>query len=102
MRVQKAVDPEIAALLDDSDLSRFASDAEDLEEDFVVKANMHDGETAGGDEKVNSTLQLEEFSQVAPFEFGSGEIIDEFLNKEQGDQARTRRLLDEQFDMVRI
>ncbi|XP_022963858.1 uncharacterized protein LOC111464046 [Cucurbita moschata] len=30
-------DPEIAALLDDDDLSRFGSDVEDLEEDFVVQ-----------------------------------------------------------------
>ncbi|KAF5198272.1 Low temperature viability protein, partial [Thalictrum thalictroides] len=37
VKVQKAVDPEVAALLDDDDdLSRFGSDVEDLEEDFVV------------------------------------------------------------------
>lgn len=40
MRIQKAVDPEVAALLDDSDLSRFGSDIEDLEEDFVVNASL--------------------------------------------------------------
>ncbi|KAF4389729.1 hypothetical protein F8388_009862, partial [Cannabis sativa] len=35
IKVKKAVDPEVAALLDDdSDASRFGSDVEDLEEDF--------------------------------------------------------------------
>ncbi|KAL6995767.1 hypothetical protein U1Q18_005903 [Sarracenia purpurea var. burkii] len=42
VRIQKAADPEVAALLNDSDLSQFGSDVEDLEEDFVVKANLHD------------------------------------------------------------
>ncbi|KAJ1409720.1 Low temperature viability protein [Sesbania bispinosa] len=44
IRVQKAIDPEVAALLDDSDLSRFGSDIEDLEEDFVVQANLQEDE----------------------------------------------------------
>ncbi|KAF5196839.1 Low temperature viability protein, partial [Thalictrum thalictroides] len=41
VKVQKAIDPEVAALLDDDDdLSRFGSNVEDLEEDFVVQANL--------------------------------------------------------------
>ena len=40
MRIQKAVDSEVAALLDDSDLSQLGSDIEDLEEDFVVQVNL--------------------------------------------------------------
>ncbi|KAL6125627.1 hypothetical protein ACLB2K_073683 [Fragaria x ananassa] len=45
VRVQRAVDPEVSALLDDSDTaSRFGSDDEDLEEDFVIKANLPDGD----------------------------------------------------------
>ncbi|KAI3711368.1 hypothetical protein L2E82_41395 [Cichorium intybus] len=42
VRIQKAIDPEVAALLDDSDVSRFGSDVEDLEEDFVFNANLPD------------------------------------------------------------
>ncbi|XP_061356887.1 uncharacterized protein LOC133301284 [Gastrolobium bilobum] len=52
VRVQKAVDPDVAALLDDSDLSRFGSDLEDLEEDFVVQANLHE-EEAGEEENAH-------------------------------------------------
>ncbi|KAF8410505.1 hypothetical protein HHK36_003035 [Tetracentron sinense] len=54
VRIQKAVDPELAALLDDSDLSRFGSDDEDLDEDFVVRANLpEEGGGAMVDEKIN-------------------------------------------------
>lgn len=34
----------MAKLLGDSDLSRFGSDVEDLDEDCVTKANLPDGE----------------------------------------------------------
>ncbi|KAJ4960935.1 hypothetical protein NE237_020845 [Protea cynaroides] len=41
LRIQKAVDPEVTALLDDGDLSWFGLlDVEDLEEDFVDRANL--------------------------------------------------------------
>ncbi|KAI8002120.1 hypothetical protein LOK49_LG08G00366 [Camellia lanceoleosa] len=54
VRIQKAVDPEVVALLDDSDLSPFGSDDEDLEEDFVVKANLLDeAEDVEFDKKLN-------------------------------------------------
>ncbi|KAF5943217.1 hypothetical protein HYC85_020859 [Camellia sinensis] len=54
VRIQKVVDPEVVALLDDSDLSRFGSDDEDLEEDFVVKANLLDeAEDVEFDKKLN-------------------------------------------------
>ncbi|XP_022895250.1 uncharacterized protein LOC111409430 [Olea europaea var. sylvestris] len=39
-RLQKVVDPEVAAMLDDSDSSKFGSDVEDLEEDFIMRANF--------------------------------------------------------------
>lgn len=38
VKVKKAIDPDVAALLEDSDGSEFGSDVEDLEEDFVVQA----------------------------------------------------------------
>ncbi|CAL5349338.1 unnamed protein product [Camellia sinensis] len=53
VRIQKAVDPEVVALLDDSDLSRFGSN-DDLEEDFVVKANLlNEAEDVEFDKKLN-------------------------------------------------
>ncbi|CAJ1942169.1 unnamed protein product [Sphenostylis stenocarpa] len=55
VRVQKAVDPEVAALLDDSDVSRLGSDVEDLEEDFVVQANLLKDED---DEEKNKECNL--------------------------------------------
>ncbi|CAD5325352.1 unnamed protein product [Arabidopsis thaliana] len=48
VKVQKAIDPEVAALLENSDGSEFGSDVEDLEEDFVVQANLtQKGESSG-------------------------------------------------------
>ena len=53
VRVQRAVDPEVSALLDDSDAaSRFGSDDEDLEEDFVIKANLPDGDEEEEEEDI--------------------------------------------------
>ncbi|XP_019449558.1 PREDICTED: protein LTV1 homolog isoform X2 [Lupinus angustifolius] len=107
VRVQKAIDPEVAVLLDDSDLSRFGSDVEDLEEDFVVQANLYEGEE---EEKVeeaedkahisNDVTLLEESAvnesnaqvlQVSAHSEVTGDL---------GDQPRARRLLDEQFDLL--
>ncbi|CAI0435871.1 unnamed protein product [Linum tenue] len=77
VRIQKVVDPEVTALLDDSDLSRFGSDVEDLEEDFVIRANL--AEEGHQDENVEQR--------------GGGDLIVE---------ARPRRLLDEQFDQLEM
>ncbi|KMZ66547.1 hypothetical protein ZOSMA_295G00020 [Zostera marina] len=44
MMRQRAIDEEVAKLLEDEDLSLFGSDNEDLEEDFVVKANLYSEE----------------------------------------------------------
>ncbi|KAJ7957825.1 protein LTV1-like [Quillaja saponaria] len=53
VRIQKAVDPEVAALLDDSDVSLLGSDVEDLEEDFIVQANQFGEENVPVDNKLN-------------------------------------------------
>lgn len=118
MRLQKAVDPEVAALLDDSDLSRFASDDEDLEEDFVVQANLAEEEEE--DEEVDNRLNIiEEIEEIPENEVdkagasGRQEVVDSLvfqngvgnqLVKEGdeivGDKPRVHRLLDEQFDLV--
>lgn len=93
------IDPDVARLLDDSDLSRFGSDVEDLDEDFVVKANLADGEE---EEKV-----IVEGKGVASFERDTFEGEDDKFANVDGDdelevsaKPRARRLLDEQFDLV--
>ncbi|KAF9625444.1 hypothetical protein IFM89_022841 [Coptis chinensis] len=74
VKVQKVVGPEVSALLDhDSDMSRFGSDVEDLEEDFVVQENVP--------------------------EEGEG-VYKKIYSKFVEEKPRVRRLLDEQFDMV--
>lgn len=117
VRIQKAVDPEVVALLDDSDLSRFGSDDEDLEEDFVVKANLPDVEDVEFDEKLSllekSGVNRREIakssgshSQEKVFNFvGAGEV----RNHQQvagayctDGKPRSRRLLDEQFDILEL
>ncbi|XVF23237.1 hypothetical protein REPUB_Repub13aG0019400 [Reevesia pubescens] len=103
-RMQKVVDPEVAALLDDSELSRFGSDVEDLEEDFVVRANTaEEGECDDGDKK----LILVEESEVinagvkkADSDSGNQGITNEARNYQVEDKPRARRLLDEQFDIL--
>ncbi|CAI0382931.1 unnamed protein product [Linum tenue] len=111
VRIQKVVDPEVAALLDDSDLSRFGSDVEDLEEDFVVRANL--GEEGDDEDDLDDII-----GRAMTVSQKSGEVIDELKDErypsvhqdgnveERGysdliPEARPRRLLDEQFDQVR-
>jgi len=120
VRVQKAVDPEVAALLDgDSDASRFGSDVEDLEEDFVVKANLcadeDDEENAHMCNRINFSeesnmnrsfnnehvLQGSAYSTVADGCGPShGGLNGATGVHSAGEKPRPRRLLDEQFDLV--
>ncbi|KAL4027159.1 hypothetical protein IC575_015622 [Cucumis melo] len=111
IRVQNVVDPEIAALLDDDDLSRFGSDVEDLEEDFVVQANLcEDGE---GDATNNKFSVVEDDERKAGsllvnnksfgdhiFEDADMEHLAEAGDGSDVDKPRTRRLLDDQFDTL--
>lgn len=97
----------MAKLLDDDDLSRFGSDVEDLEEDFVVKANLLEGEDRineedeeeeeeGGVEKVAAKEEDSRWAeQENEFAQGNGEDT-----LKGGEKPRVRRLLDEQFDLV--
>ncbi|GAV72456.1 hypothetical protein CFOL_v3_15944 [Cephalotus follicularis] len=115
VRIQKAVDPEVVALLDDSDLSRFGSDIEDLEEDFVVQANLpEEGEDFDGDKKLNSaeeSVVTESVINESIDEENSVEFVDVLKVGDdpvrEGDDCvdekpRLRRLLDEQFDLLEI
>ncbi|XP_019153308.1 PREDICTED: protein LTV1 homolog [Ipomoea nil] len=101
VRIQKAVDPEVAAMLDDSDLSHFGSDEEDLDEDFVIKANLPE---ESFDEQVEEKVKLVKTTEVKMIATndlcGKGNI-------REGDgcfeeKARVRRAIDEQFDMLEL
>uniref|UniRef100_A0A1D1Y8K8 Protein LTV1 n=1 Tax=Anthurium amnicola TaxID=1678845 RepID=A0A1D1Y8K8_9ARAE len=120
VKVDKVVDPDVVRLLDDSDLSRFESDVEDLEEDFVVRANcVQGGEEEGSFSHNSSNGRV----IVPPFQndaFGDDESSreqelglgswNEFRNCDrdgQGELAgserqRSRRPLDEQFDQLMV
>lgn len=111
VRVPKAIDPEVAALLDDSDLSRFGSDVEDLDEDFIVQANYPE---EGADLEIDRKLNLvdeskgvtnDESVSFVNLENVVGErnnAVEEEENDFVADKPRVRRLLDEQFDLVRL
>ncbi|EOY06396.1 LTV1, putative [Theobroma cacao] len=105
-RMQRVVDPEVAALLDDSDLSRFGLDVEDLEEDFVVRANMaEDGEGDESDKKLDLVEESEvihEGVKRADPDSGNQEIADGARNHLVEQKPRVRRLLDEQFDILEL
>ncbi|CAN1163485.1 Protein LTV1 homolog [Linum perenne] len=105
-RIQKVVDPEVAALLDyDSDMSRFGSDIEDLEEDFVVQANLAED---GGDDLDDIVTEV----SIKPEEVINGQKDDWFSSGHQETveeratdlipETRPRRLLDERFDKVTL
>lgn len=118
VRVQKAVDPEVAALLDDSDVSRLGSDIEDLEEDFVVQANLLEDE----DEEKNHICNKTSFSEESLVNRNpnSAHVLQVSTHSRDtddsgpfhgvtdgvpgvdcvGEKPRARRLLDEQFDLV--
>ncbi|KAI4374946.1 hypothetical protein MLD38_012878 [Melastoma candidum] len=109
VRVQKAYDPEVAALLDDSDLSRFASDDGELDEDFVVQANC----TEERDNEAHAKLECIRMSDqnrsnandaVEKIQGGFQEMAMSHLEGHYSDndldQSRVRRLVDEQFDML--
>ncbi|XP_054795573.1 uncharacterized protein LOC129301014 [Prosopis cineraria] len=116
VRIQKGVDPEVAALLDDSDLSRFGSDVEDLEEDFVVQANLPAEEEEDKSDicnKMNSAhecaidknnleiLHASASSKVSndlePLDGVTEGVVEVGCANEK---PRVRRLLDEQFDLL--
>ncbi|KAL5706605.1 hypothetical protein ACHQM5_024750 [Ranunculus cassubicifolius] len=104
VRVQKAVDPEVAALLDndDDDLSKFGSDVEDLEEDFVVQANVHeveegDDDDVGVDNKMIVEPKLQKEISVPEDRYFPG------YNRESEpvyEKPRVLRPVDEQFDQL--
>ncbi|XP_071722659.1 uncharacterized protein [Rutidosis leptorrhynchoides] len=93
VRPQKAIDPDVSALLDDSDLSQFASDDEDLEEDFVVRANLPgEGEILEEDSEVTNRV----INEFVAFDNQLVKAKDYSVDE----KSRDRNLLDEQFDIL--
>lgn len=93
VRLNKVLDPEIAAILDDRNSSDFGSDVEDLEEDFVVKANLFEGSVG---EEHNEKLRVQDPIVSVSTENRSSS----YLGNEK--PPRVRRPLDEQFDLVSL
>lgn len=113
VNTQKGVDPDVAALLDDSDLSRFGSDVEDFEEDFVVQANLAEDEEAQICNVTNSTDEcVVDRDTVEVLHASTSHRVSNNLEPQDGategvsevncvnEKPRVRRLLDEQFDLV--
>lgn len=117
VRIQKAVDPEVAALLDDSDVSRLGSDVEDLEEDFVVRANLDEDDeekdrvcngmnfamesVINGNQNNGQALQVSAHSRVTDGFVPLDGATDGVPKVDcVGEKPRVRRLLDEQFDLL--
>lgn len=102
VKIQRAADPEIAALLDDDNSSKFGSDIEDLEEDFVVRANLLE-ETIGEeiDEKLTSAVDSNvDHLQSSDSSFPSVTNKGAFVSSVGHMKPRVLRPLDEQFDLV--
>lgn len=83
-------------LLDDSDLSRFGSDVDDLEEDFVLMANQPDGDKEEKDEEIRAK-KINADADVKNGSESDDEVDDE---PDYSAQQRVKRLLDEEFDEV--
>ncbi|XP_073288174.1 uncharacterized protein [Primulina huaijiensis] len=101
VRLQKVLDADVAAMLDDSDSSKFESDVEDLEEDFVVRANLLEG---AFDDDIDAKLNPSGESMAGHTQsgnFGGPENVD--ANSGLVDKKpRVRRPLDEQFDLLEL
>ncbi|KAK1433624.1 hypothetical protein QVD17_10537 [Tagetes erecta] len=107
VKIQKAIDPEVAALLDDSDQSRFGSDVEDLEEDFVINANLPDeSEDIELEEKLTVTEVSNANSKKHEYNAThSQDVIMHNIDSSEtlvGAKPRERRPLDEQFDQLEL
>ncbi|GAB4842880.1 hypothetical protein Ancab_012859 [Ancistrocladus abbreviatus] len=107
LRVQKAVDPDIVALLDDNN-SPFGSDVEDLEEDFVIQANLpEDGTDVVVDKSLNPAGEPKGMMS-ASYSLGLDGKPAEAGSHSNGEESsadgmlRVRRLLDEQFDLLEL
>ncbi|KAG8097361.1 hypothetical protein GUJ93_ZPchr0013g33996 [Zizania palustris] len=90
-RIERAVNPDITRLLNESDVSLGRSEDEGLEEDFVLMGNRAEvGEEANDEEQ-----------EVVDGVFLSDVEEDEELEDDEDEpKERVHRLLDGQFDLV--
>ncbi|KAM1021390.1 hypothetical protein ACFX2J_042294 [Malus domestica] len=111
VRVQKVVDPEVSKLLDDSDVSRFGSDVEDLEEDFVIQANQpeeaeeeEEEEEEEEDGVIDNTASFVEQPENKNVSNEANEAqtysVAEAKDHSVVEKPRVHRLLDEQFELL--
>ncbi|XP_021754951.1 protein LTV1 homolog [Chenopodium quinoa] len=95
VKVQKAVDPEIANLLEDNE-SEFGSDIDELEEDFVVLANHS--------EEIGDVYEEESLSSIsnphAEVQTGVAYNSTAEVVRSVNEDNRPQRLLDQQFDIL--
>ncbi|KAH9606052.1 hypothetical protein KSS87_006689 [Heliosperma pusillum] len=100
VRVQRAVDPDIAKLLDEAE-SDLGSEIDDLEEDFVVKANIHE-ETGDVLSEESEDEDPREGSSVISHGVYNGVATNfmEDADRSVPEKPRVQRLLDEQFDIL--
>lgn len=102
VRVQKVLDPEVAALLDDSESSQSGSDIEDLEEDFVVRANLSEGPMPEltNDKSKSAVDSKVDHLQTWDSSVSSATTNGARVSSSDSEKPRIRRPLDEYFDMV--
>ncbi|KAK6115277.1 hypothetical protein DH2020_007546 [Rehmannia glutinosa] len=104
VRLQKVVDPEVAAMLDDSASSKYESDIDDLEEDFVVIANLSEGPMG---EEIDEKLSCVADSRVDHVQSLSSSVSGATkkgacVSGLDSEKPRVRRPLDEHFDMLEL
>ncbi|KAL3640944.1 hypothetical protein CASFOL_015912 [Castilleja foliolosa] len=104
VRLQKVVDPEVAALLDDDASLKYDSDVDDLEEDFVVKANFSDELKA---EENDEMLSFPAESRVDHVQSSDSSVLGAMEKRVlipalESEKPRVRRTLDEHFDMLEL
>ncbi|PIN21933.1 hypothetical protein CDL12_05346 [Handroanthus impetiginosus] len=93
VRLQKALDPEVSAILDDSDSSKFRSDIEDLEEDFVVRSGAYVSGLDSEKPRVRCPLD-EQFDLLELHEYGadSGEEYNGYMDQDECQESLTETL----------
>ncbi|CAA0841210.1 Unknown protein [Striga hermonthica] len=104
VRLQKVVDPEVAAMLEDGASSKYASDVEDLEEDFVVCANLLDGPAAEENDEKLIFAAGSNSDHVKTRDLGTSSAKEEqgSVSALDSDKPRVRRPLDEHFDLLEL
>ncbi|GER57060.1 LTV1-like protein [Striga asiatica] len=104
VRLQKVVDPDVAAMLEDGASSKYASDIEDLEEDFVVCANLLDGPAGEENDEKLIFAAGSNSDHVKSRDLGASGAKEGERNVSalDSEKPRVRRPLDEHFDLLEL